>query len=48
MLNDQSEILAQRQALLEERLRRQEQLGSSLAKEASERGDAELVQAAAD
>jgi hypothetical protein len=42
-LNDQSEILAQRQALLEERLRRQEQLTSSLLNEANEPGESELA-----
>src|SRR6267154_2092672 len=41
-LNEQSEILAQRQALLEERLRRQEQLTRSLPRAASEPGDSEL------
>ncbi len=45
-LNEQSEILAQRLALLEERLRRQEQSMSSLAHGASDSRSAELAQAA--
>jgi len=47
-LNEQSEILAQRQALLEERLRRQEQSTRSLPSEASAHGDSELARAAID